>query len=647
MKKGNLLFTVLLLSMLFFQQIAVAQYTVPEKMNWWYESRFGMFIHFGSYSYNAKGEWAFTNDKWTKADYQTQVSANFNPVNFNGGTIARLAKNAGMKYVVITAKHHEGFAMWQTAVQSFKDVTGTKLYDLPDFTVFKTRDILKELKDSCEAQGLKFCVYYSILDWNHSSQYSSPLTTMISMDARTNYIKDMKAQLTELITKYHPASIWFDGDWFYNSGTPTLSSWWTKADGVDLYNYLVGLDPNLIVNERVCRGFGLGDYLCPENTVPAQPESRAWETCQTMNNSWGYTATDNNWKSSSSLIQQLVQVASRDGNMLLNIGPMGDGTVPAPSVTILQDFATWMGKYSESIYGTTRSPYSVAGEPTWGYYTKKTNKLYAHVFNWPPSHVLEIPSLTNTINKIYLLSDTTKVLSYTVGTGTVKITLPATAPDLINSVVVVNVSGLPFAQGSLDAFAAIKSKVDSTLTHAIVGTTTGTHLQTSIDTLTLAFNKAKLLDISISTQLQIDQMTSDLTTALKVYNSALYVANTLKDGDYIIKIHGTNLCWTNTGIYASNLTYTEEKPVFQSPIAGDNDQLFHLTLLSNGRYELDSKSSIPGYINESAKIRRVMSSFYADWNSLNILYNGTAYAVQCAGSAASQGLWILVANVVK
>ncbi len=119
-----------------------AQYKIPQKLNWWYNDRFGMFIHFGSYSYLGHGEWAFSIENWTKSDYQTKVSSHFNPVNFDAGEIARLAKKAGMKYLVITAKHHEGFSMWKTNVQSFKDTTGTKMYDLPDFTQFKTRDIL-------------------------------------------------------------------------------------------------------------------------------------------------------------------------------------------------------------------------------------------------------------------------------------------------------------------------------------------------------------------------------------------------------------------------------------------------------------------------------------------------------------------------
>jgi alpha-L-fucosidase len=444
-KHFTCMFAALLVSMLASVEKATAQYTIPSKMEWWYHDRFGMFIHFGSYSYLGHGEWAFAIENWTKANYQTQVTANFNPESFNPGEIARLAKNAGMKYLVITAKHHEGFCMWQTAVQSFKDYTGTKLFDLTDFTAFKTRDILKELKDSCDAQGIKFCLYYSILDWDHPSQtiYQQNYSTMASMTARANYINDMKAQLGELMTKYHPHIVWFDGDWTYNSGLPTLTSWWTKSDGIALYDTLTKLDSNLLVNERVFRGAGLGDYECPEQTVPVTPPGRPWETNQTMNNSWGYNAGDNNYKTPKTLIQQLVQVVSRDGNYLLNIGPKGDGTVTPQSVSILNAFGDWMKTYSESIYGTTRSPYKT--EPHWGVYTKKTGKLYTHVFAWPANGPLRIPSLTNTINKIYLMNDITALLNYTDSSGCITISVPANAPNAINSVVLVDVSGVPSA----------------------------------------------------------------------------------------------------------------------------------------------------------------------------------------------------------
>ncbi len=511
----------------------LAQYAIPKKMEWWYQARFGMLIHFGSYSYLGHGEWAFSNENWTKGNYQTEVSANFNPINFNGGTIARLAKKAGMKYLVITAKHHEGFCMWPTSVQSFKDTTGTKLFDLQDFTKFGTRDIIKELKDSCDSAGVKFCLYYSILDWDHPSQtiYHDPVNTwytyskMASDSARTAYINDMKAQLGELITRYHPYIMWFDGDWTYNTGAPTLTSWWTKNDGIALYDTVIKLDSNILVNERVFRGAGLGDYECPEQTVPAVPLARPWETCQTMNNSWGYTSWDTNYKTPVTLIQQLVQVVSRDGNYLLNIGPEGDGTVTPQSVSILNAFGDWMNTYSESIYGTTRSPYST--EPAWGYYTKKTGKLYAHVFTWPVNGIVKVPSLTNTINKIYLMNDTTTLLNYIDSLGYIRISVPVSAPNSINSVIVIDVEGLPKAAPVLSDIQELNSGNNiSIFPNPVTG-----------DVLNITQNQESMIDFAIfdiTGQLKLDKRLNGKSVSINIAE--------LANGLYIIRaFNGTKV----------------------------------------------------------------------------------------------------------
>ena len=425
-----------------------AQYQIPEKLGWWYEARFGMFIHFGSYSYLGHGEWAFSIENWKKADYQEKVSSNFNPEEFDANEIVRLAKDAGMRYIVITAKHHEGFSMWDTKVKSFKDVTGKKMYNLRRFTTFGKRDVLMELKKACEANDIKFCLYYSILDWGHSSQKinhidGSTFSSMKSDSARTAYLRDMKAQLKELIKRYHPAVLWFDGDWTRKADKPTPEKWWTKEDGINLYNYLVKLAPDMIINERVARSFGLGDFECPEQEVPETPSDRQWETCQTMNKSWGYNENDHDYKSVKTLIQELVKVVSRDGNYLLNIGPKGDGTVPVQTTDTLQKIGDWMKIYGESIYGTTRSPFKT--EPDWGFYIKKEGKLYIHVFSWPKTGELTIPTLKNDIKKIYLMTDSENELNYTVNNGEIKISLPEDAPNEINSVVVIDVEGLPEA----------------------------------------------------------------------------------------------------------------------------------------------------------------------------------------------------------
>ncbi len=424
---------------------SAAAYTVPAKMDWWYAARFGMIIHFGSYSYLGHGEWAFYNEKWTKYNYQTQVSAKFDPVNFNAASIVGLAKKAGMKYLVITAKHHEGFAMWDSQVASFTDTTGKKLYTLPSYAGFK-RDLLAELKAECDRQGVIFALYYSIVDWNHPSQTvrTTGYTTMASWTARANYIRDMKAHLQELLTRYDPALLWFDGSWDANLSQPTLTDWWNAADGRDLYNFVTGIKPNLVVNENVYSLAGLGDYAVSEKKVPATPPTRPWELVQTMNGAWGYESSkEGSYRSAQSLVRELEQVVSKDGNYLLNVGPRGDGVVTSGAINALTGMGSWMNTYSDSIYHNTGSPYPSA--PSWGYYTKKSGKLFAHVIYWPSTRQLVIGPLRNAISRVYLLNNPGTSLRYTANSSGITVSLPTSAPNADASVVVVEVSGVPAA----------------------------------------------------------------------------------------------------------------------------------------------------------------------------------------------------------
>lgn len=429
----------------FMWSTAAQAYVVPSKLDWWYQARLGMFIHFGSYSYLGQGEWVM-NGGWSKSDYQTQVSKAFNPTAFSAAGIAELAKNAGMKYLVITAKHHEGFAMWDSNVAGFTDTTGTQQYNLYDYAGYEG-DLLGALKTECESRDIKFCLYYSILDWNHPSQvnrHEGGLTTMSSQAARTAYIADMKAQLQELLDRYDPALLWFDGDWFPEPSSPTLEDWWLESDGADLYNWLIARKPDLIVNERVKRDLGLGDYNVAEFGVPAVGMERQWERCATMNGAWGYNSSrENSYRSIEDVVREFVTVVSRDGNMLLNIGPKGDGSITDGSVTILNSLGAWMSTYSDSVYGTSGSPFTT--EPSWGRVTKKSGKLFAHVFTWPTNGVLRIPAIDNTISRVYLMDNPSASLSYTVSGSYIDVTLPATAPDAVVPVVCVEVDGMPTA----------------------------------------------------------------------------------------------------------------------------------------------------------------------------------------------------------
>lgn len=318
-----------------------------ERMDWWFKARFGMFLHFGLYSvpagvWNGKeipddGAWIMAFARIPKNEYEL-LAEKFNPTGFNSVEWVRQAKEAGMKYFVVTAKHHEGFCLWDSHVSDF---TSTKS------TPFR-RDIILELQKECEKQGVKFGIYYSILDWHHNSQTINLLkktpqgiyVTEIIENQKEVYIQYMKAQLKELIG-YNPDLLWFDGEWVH---------WWTEEDGKDLYNYLRDLKPNLIINNRIGKGRNrfqgfnkedgfVGDYASPEQEIPTLEwtTKMPWESCMTMNDTWGYKVHDDNWKSSELLLNNLKIILSMGGNYLLNVGPTADGIFPTQSKKILEE----------------------------------------------------------------------------------------------------------------------------------------------------------------------------------------------------------------------------------------------------------------------------------------------------------------------
>jgi alpha-L-fucosidase len=373
------------------------------RMAWWRDARFGMFIHWGLYAvpagdYNGKrtkeiGEWIMSWANIPRAQYE-QFAPRFDPEKFNAAEWVRTAKDAGMKYIVITSKHHDGFSMFDSAVTR---------YDIVDATPFK-KDPMRALADECKRQGLKFAFYYSIMDWHHPSQYvdapdKDPTAgngqTKMREGKKPEYVEYMKAQLKELVTKYDPAVLWFDGEWV---------DWWTEEDGQDLYKYVRSLKPGILINNRVGKGRkgmeGLnksdrvyaGDFGTPEQQIPASGLPGVdWESCMTMNDTWGFKSYDDNWKSSERLIRNLVDIVSKGGNYLLNVGPTAEGVIPAPSVERLGAIGQWMKVNSEAIYGTTASPFTT--QLTWGRATRKGNTVYLHVFDWPSDAALKVPSL--------------------------------------------------------------------------------------------------------------------------------------------------------------------------------------------------------------------------------------------------------------
>ena len=442
------------------------------RMGWFRDARFGMFIHWGVYSVPAGefvstkdgqsktnkglGEWYLEESKMPVSEYE-KFAAQFNPVKFDAKAWARIAKNAGMKYMVITSKHHDGFGMFRS--------------ELTDWCIKSTpfpRDPLKELAAACKDEDITFCLYHSIMDWHHPDwgtrrKWNDKVpATPPNMDRYTDY---MKGQLKELLTGYGPIGIvWFDGEW---------ESPWTHDRGVDLYNYCRSLQPNTIVNNRVGKGRagmngmdkgqGVGDYGTPEQEIPATGFGAGvdWESCMTMNGHWGYNKNDQNWKSAKNLIQNLINCASKGGNYLLNVGPTGEGLIPGPSIERLAEMGAWMKANGEAIYGTTASPFK---KLPWGKCTQKPGKLYLHVFNWPKDGMLNVP-IDNKITKAYLLAKPEQGLKLAVektvpGAGAT-IVVPAEAPDANATVIVLEIDGAPQVVASTPT---LKQAADGTLT---------------------------------------------------------------------------------------------------------------------------------------------------------------------------------------
>jgi alpha-L-fucosidase len=408
-----------------------------KRMAWFNDARFGMFIHWGVYSVPA-GEWrgkpVHGGGEWIMQEGQIPVSEyekfahQFNPVKFDAKEWVSLAKNAGMKYIVITSKHHDGFAMWRS--------------DLSDWGIKSTpfqRDPLLELSRECRRQGIKLCFYHSIMDW-HSSDWperrpwNDVATGTPDMD---RYVSYMKGQLKELLTRYGPIGIlWFDGEW---------EKPWTNERGEDLYHYVRGLQPAIIVNNRVGKGRagmtgmdkggGVGDYGTPEQQIPANGFGPGvnWESCMTMNDTWGYRKDDQHWKSAETLVRNLIDCASKGGNYLLNIGPTSEGVFPDASIERLKEIGDWMKVNSAAIYGTSASPFKE--QLPWGRCTQKNGKLYLTVFEWPADGKLHVP-LSNEKSRAWLLADPRHKLKCVPDGAGMVIEVPATAPDKIASVIV-------------------------------------------------------------------------------------------------------------------------------------------------------------------------------------------------------------------
>jgi alpha-L-fucosidase len=432
------------------------------RMKWWREARFGMFIHWGIYSVPAGvykgqnigglGEWIQNTAKIPSAEYR-RYADQFNPTKFNADEFVRIAKNAGMKYIVITSKHHDGFAMFKT----------DDPFNIVDATPFK-RDVIKELAQAARKQGLRFGVYYSqVQDWNHpgGDVQGRGGRWDPTMDGSFNeYLKKIAIpQVRQLFTQVRPDVIWWD-----------TQGRITKEQAQPLHD-LLALVPGIISNNRLANAFK-GDTETPEGFIPATgyPGGRDWETCMTINNTWGYKSTDNNNKSAETLIRNLIDIASKGGNYLLNVGPTAEGVIPAPHVERLAAMGKWLSVNGEAIYATGPNPFpreqpaapaAPAAAPEagrgrgnrppvvwdWRATTKLkadgSGKVYVHIFQWPADGNFKITSPYRArLVKAYMLANKAKVESKVTTEGgqtTFALKLPAQQPDPIASVVCLEV----------------------------------------------------------------------------------------------------------------------------------------------------------------------------------------------------------------
>lgn len=411
-------------------------------LEWYKEAKFGMFIHWGPYSMY-EGEWngrqvtVGENSEWIMKKLTIPVKEyrknahNMNPVKFDAHEWVRLAKDAGMKYIVITAKHHDGFAMYHSRVTP---------YNIVDWTTFK-RDPLKELSEACAEEGIKFCVYYSHReDWDHPGGYGNDWDydndwgdNLYDREKFEKYLEEKaKPQLRELLTGYGPLGlVWFDRGMY------------TPGQGREFASLVHEMQPATLINGRV-GNYGqefLGDYQSmSDNGMPPGGLEEYWETPMTLNQTWGFSKFDTLWKSPETVITRLVEIVSRGGNYLLNIGPRGNGEIPDATVEIFSHVGAWVNRNAEALYGTTANPF---GELDWGYCTVKGERIFLFIREWPADRVLTLTGLQNQVTSAYPVIDKSNIFQVEQAENKTRITLSAEATDDPISVVVLETEGDP------------------------------------------------------------------------------------------------------------------------------------------------------------------------------------------------------------
>lgn len=405
MKKQSVVIVLLLLLVSSIQAQEKKYTPTPENMKnreWFQDAKFGLFIHWGVYSVLGDGEWVMNNQQIPIKTYE-KLPAFFNPIEFNPAEWVQMVKDAGMQYITITSKHHDGFAMYDSKVSDYNIVKRTPY----------GKDVLKMLADECRKQGIKLFFYHSQLDWHHPDYFprgntGGSYTGRADKGDMNKYLDYMDAQLAELLTNYGDvAGIWFDGMWDKKDAEWRLEK---------TYSLIHKLQPATLVgsNHHVTpyegEDFQMFEKDLPgHNTTGFAPEQKIGdlpkETCETINNSWGFNLRDDRNKSRKDLIQYLVKAAGYGANFLLNVGPMPNGKIQPEHVELLKQMGEWTRQYGETIYGTRGGPLSAR---EWGVMTQKGNKVYIHILNWH-DETLTLPKLGKKVASAKVFIDKTPV----------------------------------------------------------------------------------------------------------------------------------------------------------------------------------------------------------------------------------------------
>jgi len=372
--------------------------TRAARMKWWKAARFGMFIHFGVYSTIGRHEWVMEDEGIPVMEYAPHAAA-FNPRPGSARSWVRLAKQAGMKYVVMTTKHHEGFCNFDTKLTTYcapRQGPG--------------RDLVREYLDAARGEGLRVGFYYSLMDWHHPDG----ALCARNEDSRKRFVDYTHGLIRELLTNYGKIDVlWYDVAW------PLDAAGWESQR---MNEMVFQLQPGIIVNNRNKLS---GDFSTPEQHIVAETGARAWEACMTLNDSWGYQAADDNWKTSKTVIRNLISCVRDSGNYLLNIGPRPDGSIPEPSIRVLQEVGEWMTVNGHTIYES--DPCQVR-RSNYASFTRKGNTLFMHVHFWPGNYVA-IAGLMTKVKSARLLK-TGQSIPFKQDEFRVRFTdLPAKAPD--------------------------------------------------------------------------------------------------------------------------------------------------------------------------------------------------------------------------